>query len=527
MNALLGKIIKIKSRRPSARRPATRRFEVTLKPVCVMPRHTRLPEWLKDRDLTVVRTVPDARELGDVGDSIVLTPAESARWLFPMTVHPATSHGAVPARLRLELAWWKDKKPGPVTVTAAGRRRTVKWQKAGSAFQASVATDGMFAAKPVLPVVLKAEFDKLTAECAVLPTDRPCHARTLRAADTVHHLRNAWYAVDVTPAQGAGIAALVEQCRGVDHFARDPDRIQDALGLTGHRDKVEIGWSDKLGGVRMSGAGSRTEGDTLRLLLEGIVDKERNIRTTVCYALPEALPCVLVHREAMLLEPGKPDKKDEPEKPREPCDKLVRVALGFRTAFGGENAANADPTRIVSVDGARLSVIRHSVVLDRLWDGWALRDGWIVAERPKQRCAMLFLFDSSCPPRLGTHLTDRSVTVEGQWPPFPGLPERGGGFALALSAGECWGASTAGAWVACRRQSKDGGIDVGVIARTRNGSDAVEARIKLGAQSATVQLSPVRLQGIDQVLSVTHRFAKGTTRQQLKVALPALDRTDV
>ncbi|MGD2175001.1 MAG: hypothetical protein PVJ27_06325, partial [Candidatus Brocadiaceae bacterium] len=130
MRSLLGKITDLKKRGKRGSGSGTlRRLEVSFKAACVMPGRTKPPEWLKDQKLKVTREVADLREVGGVGDSIVLTPSESARWLYPLSAEPDTSYGEAPAKLELSLRWWKDKKPGEFTVFANGRRVSGKFAK--------------------------------------------------------------------------------------------------------------------------------------------------------------------------------------------------------------------------------------------------------------------------------------------------------------------------------------------------------------------------------------------------------------
>ena len=77
MDALLGKITQLapSAEAPSAA-PGAHALEIKFKPACLMPRRTKVPEWLKDQTLTLRREVPDPREVGAPGDSLVLTPVE-------------------------------------------------------------------------------------------------------------------------------------------------------------------------------------------------------------------------------------------------------------------------------------------------------------------------------------------------------------------------------------------------------------------------------------------------------------------
>src|SRR5260370_777816 len=72
--------------------------------------------------------------------------------------------------------------------------------------------------------------DKLKAGCTVVPQDGPYAARLLLPEGERHRLESDWYVVDIEPgSHGGGIEALREKGRGVDHFRRPEDRIQDAL----------------------------------------------------------------------------------------------------------------------------------------------------------------------------------------------------------------------------------------------------------------------------------------------------------
>ncbi len=95
MDALLGKITDI------TEGAAGDSLEIRFKEAGVLPRRTRAPEWLKDQVLTVRRHAPDPREVGNPGDSVVLTPAESARWLCPLAVSPGVAYGELPPTLHL------------------------------------------------------------------------------------------------------------------------------------------------------------------------------------------------------------------------------------------------------------------------------------------------------------------------------------------------------------------------------------------------------------------------------------------
>ena len=146
--------------------------------------------------------------MGGVGDSIVLTPRESAKWLFPLAVQPDVAYGRLPTSLKLTLRWWKNKKPGEFTVCANGRRKTGKLVKRDKVFSASVPTRDFFDRDPSLPAEFTVTFDKLTVGCTVLPAETACHCKLRTVYGDRHRIENTWYAIDVCAGEaGGGISA--------------------------------------------------------------------------------------------------------------------------------------------------------------------------------------------------------------------------------------------------------------------------------------------------------------------------------
>ena len=518
MNALLGKITKVRESRGSSR-PGERlhRLAVSFKPVCIMPSRTKAPQWLKDQELKVTRRVADVREIGNVGDSLVLTPGESSRWLFPLEVEPVVAYGALPPRLTLTLRWWKTAKPGEFTVCANGRRRRGRFtasrpggrrpsRAAGrgarkpTTFRATVATKPFFDGEPSLPVEFEVTFDKLKAGCTVLPAEGCCFARLQTPQGRRHRVESHWYAVDVCPEWGGGgIAGLFEKGRGVDHFRATGELIQEVFHQGGHRDRVEIGWSDKLRRVSMPCVTARRDDRATRLCLDGVVDEGAGVRTTVTYTVFDRLPLLLLQRDVLRHKPRKKDdKKDDDKKPAEPVDDMMRMALGFRAAYLVEKNARSG-SRILSVDGDRFAVLRYTQMHERIWNRWRLAGGWAVAEHPARRECMLYLLDPHDPPVLGSWLGDRVVTLEPSWLPRPVRPSGGIGFAAAICAGELCGAGAAGAWVALRRPGEPGGVTCALVGRFRDAPAPGEAEFGLGRSRAAAAIERLLLPGVGEV----------------------------
>ena len=523
MNALLGKIAKV--RESTARRGTRRRLhrlDVSFKPACVMPARKAVPAWLKDQTLTVARTVADPREVGGVGDSIVLTPAESADWLFPLRIEPPVARGRVPARLEVSLRWWKNKKPGELTVRAGGRRRTARFTKRRTLFAASVATRGLVAPEASLPLDVEVSFEKMTLACTVLPAGRPCHHKLVTRDGERHRLEGPWLGLDVCPGvAGGGISMLREAGRGCDHFRHDDGLICGPLDHGGHRDRVRLGWPDKLADVAMTSAAARRDGEATRLCLEGTVDEGRAIHTTAAYTLYDRMPLLLLQRDVLRHKAKKPDDKKGDKKngqvAPEPVDEMARLELGFRAAFRTDAARPWDG-RVLSVDDGRFAALRHAQLHDFMWRGWRLTDGWVVVEHPGRRECLMYLFDPHNAPWLHTGRADSAVTLEPDWPSQPLRPQSGAGFALALTAGERCGADAGGAWVACRRPAADGGVACAVVARFREPPTDRAADVRLGRQNVRAPLDCLALPGVGTVWLATAVLPKARMTSTLHVA---------
>ncbi len=521
MEALLGKITNVKQLKGTSS-DALRKLEVAFKPACLLPERTQAPEWLKDQVLKITREVADPREVGSVGDSVVAGVAESAPYLRPLVVEPELTQGRIPERLRVRLLWWKDDKPGEFTVCANGRRRTGKFRRRGDAFVARMATGDFLDSEPKLPLAFEVTFGKLTAACTVLPRQAPYHCAFRTSIGKVHRLESEWYVLDVTPLRGGGIRSLREKGRDVDHFQADDSMVGRVLEAGGHRDLVSFGWNEKLGAVQMDSASARREAGAARLQMEGVLDKDRNMRTSVAFTLFDTLPLVLIERN---VHAGKPqDKKNEgkDKKPKEPIDDVQPVSLGFRAACRLE-PENGRGSRIVSVDKERLAVVRATHMHDTLWNGWWLRGGWALMEHGGRAECLIYAFDGSRGPILRTWRGHDVMTLEPRWLPEPVRPEGGTAFALALAAGELCGAELPGAWVAARRPVEDG-VECAVVARFPDGPPEPVAEFRLHRKERRAPMERLLVPGAGTLYVARTHFPGGKMKQALHLnagGLPA------
>ncbi len=508
MNALLGKITEIKKLEGSGA------LDVRFKAACVLPNRTKVPEWLNDQVLTIARDVPDAREVGYPGDSIVLTTEESARWLYPLTVTPDVSHGEIPEALQLRLRWWKEDKGPEFTVRANGQTQSGHFVKEGEDFVATIATASFFPFAPTLPVTFEISCDKLKAAATVLPQGQPGAHRVPLLRGERHRIENDWYAVDITAqVQSGGIAALREKGRGVDHFYSPTDLVQQPLEYGGHSDRLRTGWnwSEKLRDAALTVAGARREGAATRLSLEGVVDDGMGLRTTVAYTLYDELPLLLLQRDYHF---GKKKEesgdKNKDEKPKEPIDDMQAVGLGFRAAWKVERDGLSG-SRLLCAEGDRLAVIRGAET-GEFYRGshWRMQDGWAVAEHGGRREYTLYLFDAQTPPHLAMWLGPHEITLEPYWPQVPVRPSDSIGYGLGLMAGELCGASAEGAWVACRTHRPGGGVICAAVGRMKNAQAADEAAaFALSGETRVAALQRFLLPGVGPVLFATAEFVEG------------------
>ena len=492
MKALLGKITNV-----TATDSATR-LDVSFTPVCVLPGRSDVPEWLAGQTLTIGREVTDPREVGDVGDSIVLTPAESTVWLTPLRVEPPIAWSEVPETVRVKLLWWRDETPGEVVVAANGRQRTFAFgpADANGPFAVDVPTAAFFDHAPSLPADLIASFGKLTVGCAVLPTDDCCHRKLHTDRGERHLVRSRWYDVRICAERaGGGICGLREIGRQVDHFQSDDNMIGEVFAYGGHVDLVRLGWYEKMRDTAMRCVAVRRDAEACRVHLEGEIETDR-AHTAVTTTVFDELPLVLMQRDVVLKKPAKKDDDGDP-KASVPIDDVVMLTLGFHAVYRVEPHRPCD-SRALSVDAGRLAAVRLCETGDHLHGDWRPSDGWLLIEHPQRRECSLYLFARDNPPELQCWLGDRMMAVEPQWPGRPVRPDQGAGFTLALTAGEVCGASVGGAWVACRRPLAGGGVACAMVGRFVE-PPARRAAFGLGGHDVSAKWERTMLPGVGTV----------------------------
>jgi hypothetical protein len=496
VDALLGKIVEVGASGGGLR--------IKFRPSCVLPQRVSVPEWLKDQTLVLDRpAVPDLREVGGPGDSIVLTVEESAKWLRPLEVEPVVAYGRLPEQIVLTLRWWKDEKAPEFTIRANGKQITGKFEKSGDLWQASMSTSTFFDPKPKLPVSFDISCDKLRAVCSVLPSDAPFWRKILLPEVEVSRIGGPWYHVDVTASLfGGAICALRENGRDVDHFRAPEGFIQSRLENGGHTDRLTLGWQgmfwDQTYKTAMTVSSATREGRATNLRLEGLVDEGRNLRTAVCYTLCDDLPLLVLRRDYHF-HPAKKKDDDKQEKPKEPVDEIESIGLAFRSAWRPDSD-RLSGSRIIHAGNSGVEVVRIVRPGDRLRGiSHKLRDGWVIVEHPLRRECMLYLLDPESCPYLRSWRATHAVTLEPVWPAATVRSGESVGYTMGMVAGELCGAGEGGAWVACRSKMPKGGVRCGVIGRFADPPAAADAVFTLGEEKITQPLEKIMIPGLGQV----------------------------
>jgi hypothetical protein len=529
MQALIGKITKRTIKEPTSPSASTT-FEIGFKPVAVLPHRTKPPEWLNDQTLTVERTVPDPREIGACGESIVLTAQESRKWLEPLRVSPAITYGAPPARLKLILDWWKDEKAPEFTVTAAGRTATGTFEKQEPAgFAASVDVACLLDGPVRPPLTIEIVCDKLTVACACL-SDAEVGFGWIPPAEQGRRYRidNRWYGFDVAPEIEAGLAlSLREKGRGCDHFAVTADIIRTPQDQ-GQLDVLRLGWgwSDKLREAPATCVGGRREGRATRFGVESLLDEGQGLRSSVVYTSYDDFPVITVQREFQFHKPK--DKKDESGKPKEVIDDVQTVGVTFRTATAVHRDRPVQSRVLTSDGGDRLVTYGSRICGDGLgasdWladNEWRAACGWVMVEHPDRKQNLLYCFDRENAPKVAVRFWNIIVNLVVEWLPRALRPEEAIGFNTAIAAGELCGARGSEAWVALRVPSAEGGVEVAVIGRLHDGKHQT-AEIALAGENRSVPMDRVLLPGIGHISHATARFASGRMDSPFDIAVDGI-----
>lgn len=496
-------------------------LEISFKPACIMPRRTGVPEWLKDQTLKVERVAADPREAGYPGDSIILTPSESAKWLYPLTLTPDVAYGELPKKIRIELRWWKDEKAPDCIIHANGRRITARLEKDGEIFSAEVDAKEFYETDPKLPVDFEVTCDKLKACSSVLPVGESFCKKLLKPQGEIYRIENDWFSVDVTTkSRAAGILALREKGRGIDHFRAPEDLIQAPLELAGHSDRLRkcFVWWGQMDDVAMTSSGARHEGSATNLVLEGMLDEGMGLRTTLNCTLYDTMPLISWRRDYHMLPSQKKDEnKGKPEAPKEPSDNLSSLSLAFHGGWVAEKNEHSG-SRVLCADNGRLAVVRCSQTSEAVHaHSWRMSSGWAVVEHPTRREYTMYLFDENSLPYLLTWLKSHTITLEPNWPSSLIKPESSLGKTLGITVGECCGASGEGAWVASRIKTGSG-IRCGAIARLSSTSDKT-AVFTIGKEKRETELEKIVVTGIGTIYFAAADFTQAGMSDNFDVAI--------
>ena len=524
MYSLLGKIVDITAKSESE--PG--HLEIKFKPACIMPRRTEVPEWLKDQTLLIERTVGDPREVGYPGDSIILTPLESKKWLYPLTVSPDVAYGELPKSIHIELKWWKDEKAPDYTVRANGRQLTGKLEKKGDSFYAEVETGRFYDNEPKLPVEFEVTCDKMKVCSSALPLGEPFCKRILPAGGELYRIKNDWYSINITAAVRAGaLISLTENGRGCDHFRVPDNLIQDYLLHGGHCDCLQEGWHSRSHGfwpqpnnAGLSCAGTIREDHSTKLVLDGFIDEGIGLRTTVTYALRDDFPLISWQR-SYHLHPKKPDEKKDKNAPiKEPIDDAMVLGCGFRGVWMLDKNSNGG-SRVICCDGDACKTFRCGMNSDTIHGrNWSIHGGWVIMEHPCRKEYSMYLFDPDSKPRLKTWFGPISLTLEPWWSVSMVRPGEGIGHTLGLTAGEICGADISGAWVACMTKT-EGGLRCGVIARTTDAQPT--ALFMLGGRKQEIGLDKVLISGLGQLAYGVVDFESGDMDDEFDVCAAGIE----
>ncbi len=517
MNSILGKITKIKELKKSTG-SIGHTLEVSFKPACIMPSRKKIPEWIKDQELKVTRKVIDPREIGNAGDSIVLTPDEASSYLFPLEVKPIVTYGKLPKKIDIMLKWWKDKKPGEFAVKTNGRRKICKFNKKGKIFSASVDTDYFFDNNPTLPVDIEISFDKINVCSTVLPANGSYSKKLTAISGERRCIENEWYKIEICPYKSSGgISMLKEKARGIDYFKANENLIYEIFDQSGYTDIFNIGWNEKFGNVEMTCAGARHEGQAINLTMEGIVDKGMNINTSVSYSVFDKFPFILIKRDVYFKKPEQKDDKKGDKPPEEPVDQLMRVSLGCRAGFMVDKDRYLY-SRILSVEKNRFAVIRNSFPERYLPNGWRLKEGWVIVEHPHQNQYMMYLFDKENAPNLNLFINNRIMCLLPTWSPQPVMPPDSIGFTVAFTTGEICGANIDGAWTAFRKPGSDG-VECAIIGRFRKKNKKINAEIQIENKSIKILLQPMHISGIGEIYTAHAHLGKTNMKSKLDITV--------
>lgn len=511
MFGLLGKITHIKAKRGSKHN-----FDITFEPVAILPERRAVPKRLAGKKLKLERRLSHRRELGEVGDPIVISVEEASKWLFPLAVEPSVARGHAPSRLKISLRWRHDKKPPEFEASVPGCRRTGKFKKLDNGeWEATLRTDRLFHRTLAAPFDIRIKCDDIEVWCAVIPADKPSSREVCAIPAPLRKLENDWYSTDVTPDRYAGgLVSFVERGRGVEHFPVVEGLIQHTLEQAGlcARCRVDFGFTNE--GSAVIHSGSYISSGDLRAVFEGEVEPGSGLRIITDFTLAGELPILIMDRRYAVPKKKKSDKP-EPTKgaspgkpPNQPVDELYSLSHCTTALWSAD-----EKTRVLWVDRNSLTSTRPGSPWFMLTGpDWKLRKGWLLAENGDRTRGILFMMASDPPARMVVRRMggyDRFIMEQ---EPVPLGPGEGTGGAVAVTAGETWGASDSGAWIGMRIPLDGGGVRCSVIARLHASVGNTEALVRVGRQRRSVPMKEIYLPGIGPAAVAVIDIPGGTMR---------------
>lgn len=503
MQSLLGRIVAIESN--------DTRHKITFEPLCTLPDRKAPPEHLKNQKLTISEDTTDVREIGEVGDSIVICATNSYYYLHPLRCHSRTLRSLLEFGFYLELYWWKDDTPPNWTARLGHKTISGTWEQGSYQWSSRIELSQLATEWPTTPFDIEFTCGDLKTTCTILPDEVPNVTLRHETMGEIYGMRSRFLSVDITSHGGGAIFELRSKTvlhktqkslktSGM-HFSRRQGRhnlTHHPLDWRGHTDRFRTGWGEwkEMREVKMEVVGAAREANTSRVTMQGEI--EDGLRTQFSVTLLDDWPLLLMRRE-FSLHPKKEEKKDEAE-PKQPIDEMRLFQTGFRCAVQPDKKASRVWCR---ADGETVpfSLARENEHQD-FWH-WKMEEGFALFEQVGRKEFLLYFYDTQNAPHLGLWRGPHVATLEPFWAGVPLKPGESTGSSLGLTAGESGGANELGAWVACRAR-QDNQWQCALLARCF--SSNVEAVFQIGEETQRVPLMPMFLPGIGTVYGAMARF---------------------
>lgn len=521
MQSLLGRIVAIES--------DDTRHKITFEPLCTLPDRKAPPEHLKNQKLTTAVTTPDVREVGAVGDSIVLSATNSYYFLHPLRCHSRTA-SKLSDNFWLELYWWKEGTPPNWTARFGHKSISGTWEQGSCQWSSLVPLSQLTTEWPPAPFDIEFTCGELKTKCTILPDKVPNVTLRHETQDTVYRSKNLWLDFTITRRNGGAITSLSESDPGKGslgkrksgrnirragfHFPPDKELIQHPLDWGGHSDRFRTGWGEwkEMRDAKMEVVGATREANTSRVTMQGEV--EDGLRTQFSATLLDEWPLLLMRRE-FSLHPKKEEKKDEGE-PKQPIDEMRLFQTSFRCAVQPDKKSSRVWCR---ADGETVpfSLARENEH-QSFWH-WKMEEGFALFEQAQRREWLLYFFNPDNAPHLGLWRGSHAATLEPFWAGVPLKPGQSIGFSLGLAAGESGGANELGAWVACRAKQDDQ-WHCALLARCEKAN--LQAVFSINETQQRVPLTALFLPGIGTIYGATAQFPMNEKSDVFKAELESL-----